>query len=247
MVGEATAHARNRILLDRFRAGDPTAEEAFVQENTGLVRSVVLRFLGRGTEYDDLMQIGTIGMIKAIRSFSPDHGTLFSTYAVPLIVGEIRRHLRDDGPIKVSRIYRKQGIALLREKNRILTEEGREPGMAELAERCSLSKEEAAISLDALSPIASLSDSVREEEGGLTLEGTLSDEESERETERICDRVAIAQSIGKLPPLWRKIVLLRYFRNFTQQQTANELGLSQVKVSREEKKILQSMRLALGG
>lgn len=238
---------RNEYLLERYLAGDESAESLLVEENMGLVRSVATRFLGRGTEYDDLMQIGTIGMIKAIRSFSPSFGARFSTYAVPLIVGEIRRYLRDEGPIKVSRIYRKQGIALLREKNRILTEEGREPGIAELAERCSLSKEEAAISLDALSPIASLSDSIREEDGGLTLEGTLSDEESERETERICDRIAIAQSIGKLPPLWRKIVLLRYFRNFTQQQTANELGLSQVKVSREEKKILQSMRLALGG
>ena len=238
---------RNESLLARFLAGDSSAESLLVEENMGLVRAVVLRFLGRGTEYDDLMQIGTIGMIKAIRSFSPEFGAQFSTYAVPLIAGEIRRHLRDDGPIKVSRIYRKQGIALMREKNRILTEEGREPGIAELAALCGISKEEAAISLDALSPIASLSESIHDDDGGLTLEGTLSDEESERETERICDRVAIAQSIGKLPPLWRKIVLLRYFRNLTQQQTAAELGLSQVKVSREEKKILQNMRLALGG
>lgn len=245
MVGEATVHARNRILLDRFRTGDPTAEEALVQENTGLVRSVVLRFLGRGTEYDDLMQIGTIGMIKAIRSFSPDHGTLFSTYAVPLIVGEIRRHLRDDGPIKVSRIYRKQGLALMREKNRILAEEGRDAGIGELAALCGLCAEEAAVSLDALAPIASLSETVHGEDSNLTLESTLSDEESERETERICDRVALAQSIGKLPPLWRKIILLRYFRNRTQQETADELGLSQVKVSREEKKILQSLRAEL--
>ena len=238
---------RNEYLLERHLAGDPSAETLLVEENMGLVRSVATRFLGRGTEYDDLMQIGTIGMIKAIRSFSPAFGARFSTYAVPLIVGEIRRHLRDEGPIKVSRIYRKQGVALLREKNRILAEEGREPGIAELAERCALSKEEAAVSLDALSPVVSLSETIHEEDGSLTLEGTLSDADAERETERICDRVAIAQSIGKLPPLWRKIILLRYFRNFTQQQTANALGLSQVKVSREEKKILQNMRLALGG
>ena len=242
MVGEATVHERNRILLERFRSGDLTAEEALVRENAGLVRSVALRFMGRGTEYDDLMQIGTIGIIKAIRSFSPDHGTLFSTYAVPLIVGEIRRHLRDDGPMKVSRIYRKQGLALMHEKNRILAEEGRDAGIGELAALCGLCVEEAAVSLDALSPVASLSETVRSEDSNLTLENTLSDEESERETERICDRVALAQSIGKLPPLWRKIILLRYFRNRTQQETANELGLSQVKVSREEKKILQSLR-----
>ena len=238
---------RNGYLLERFLAGDECAEALLVEENTGLVRAVVLRFLGRGTEYEDLMQIGTIGMIKAIRSFSPSFGARFSTYAVPLIVGEIRRHLRDDGPIKVSRIYRRQGIALMREKNRILTEEGREAGIAELAALCALSREEAAVSLDALSPVASLSEAVYDEEDGLTLEGVLSDEDSERETERICDRVAIAQSIEKLPPLWRKIVLLRYFRNRTQQQTADELGLSQVKVSREEKKILQYMRVELEG
>lgn len=242
MVEQPTVYERNGELLERVRAGDPTAEGILVEENLGLVRSVALRFLGRGTEFDDLMQIGTIGMIKAIRSFSPDRGTLFSTYAVPLIVGEIRRHLRDDGPIKVSRIYRRQGMALMREKNRILTEEGRDAGISELATLCGLGVEEAAISLDALSPIASLSETVHGEDSGITLENTLSDEESERESERICDRVALAQSIGKLPPLWRKIVLLRYYRNRTQQQTAEELGLSQVKVSREEKKILQSLR-----
>lgn len=245
MVEQPTVHERNGDLLERFRAGDPAAEEMLVEENMGLVRSVVLRFLGRGTEYDDLMQIGTIGMIKAIRSFSVDHGTLFSTYAVPLIVGEIRRHLRDDGPIKISRIYRRQGMALMREKNRILAEEGRDAGIGELAALCGIAVEEAAISLDALSPIASLSETVHGEDSNLTLENTLSDDESEHETERICDRVALAQSIGKLPPLWRKIVLLRYYRNRTQQETADELGLSQVKVSREEKKILQSLRSEL--
>lgn len=232
-------------MLERFHAGDSDAETLLVEENMGLVRAVVQRFLGRGSEYDDLMQIGTIGMIKAIRSFSPAHGTQFSTYAVPLIAGEIRRHLRDDGPVKISRIYRKQGMMLMHEKNRIFAEEGREAGIIELAERCRLSKEEAAISIDALTPVSSFSEPVRCEDGGMTLEATISDEESEREADRICDRVAIAQSIGKLPPLWRKIILLRYFRNHTQQETAQELGLSQVKVSREEKKILQRMRKEL--
>ncbi len=245
MVEQVAVHERNSELLERFRRGDPDAEESLVRENMGLVRSVAVRFTGRGTEFDDLMQIGTIGMIKAIRSFSPEHGTLFSTYAVPLIVGEIRRHLRDDGPMKISRIYRRQGMALMHEKNRILAEEGRDAGIAELAALCGISAEEAAVSLDALSPIASLSDTVGGDESGITLEGTIADEESEHEAERICDRVALAQSIGKLPPLWRKIVLLRYYRNRTQQETADELGLSQVKVSREEKKILQSLRAAL--
>ena len=232
---------RNTALLERVKRGDSEAEAILVEENAGLVRTVARRFLDRGTEYEDLVQIGTIGMIKAIRSFSLDRGTAFSTYAVPLIVGEIRRHLRDDGPLKVSRIYKRQGISLMHEKNRILTEEGREPGIAELAQRCGLAVEEAAISLDAISPITSLSDFVYGEDS-VTYEGVIADEESENESERICDRVALSQSIGKLPPLWRKIVLLRYYRNMTQQETANTLGLTQVKVSREEKKILSALR-----
>ena len=241
---QTSVYERNAELLERFARGDPLAETALVEENLGLVRKVARRFLDRGTELEDLVQIGTIGMIKAIRSFSLDRGTAFSTYAVPLIVGEIRRHLRDDGPIKVSRIYKRQGVSLMREKNRIRTEEGREPAIAELAQLCGVTVEEAAISLDAISPVTSLSDFVYGEDS-VTYEGVLSDEESETESEHICDRVALAQSIDKLPPLWRKIVLLRYYRNRTQQQTASELGLTQVKVSREEKKILAFLRQEL--
>lgn len=242
---QTSVYERNNALLERVREGDCEAEALLVEENIGLVRTVARRFLDRGTEYEDLIQIGTIGMIKAIRSFSLERGTAFSTYAVPLIVGEIRRHLRDDGPVKVSRIYKRQGISLMHEKNRILTEEGREPCIAELAQRCGVSVEEAAISLDAISPVTSLSDFVYGEDS-ITYEGVISDEESETESERICDRVALSQCIGRLPPMWRKIVLLRYYRNLTQQQTAEALGLTQVKVSREEKKILAALREALG-
>lgn len=241
MTEQSTVHERNTALLERVRAGDMTAEGELIKENMGLVRSVARRFLDRGTEYEDLVQIGTIGMLKAIRSFSLDRGTAFSTYAVPLIVGEIRRHLRDDGPVKVSRVYKRQGLSLMHEKTRIETEEGREPGMEELAQRCGISVEEAAVSLDSLAPVASLSDYVYGE-NTVTLEGILPDEESERESERICDRIAIAQSINRMPPLWRQIVLLRYYRNMTQQQVATLLGLTQVKVSREEKKILNFLK-----
>ena len=239
---QTAVQERNMALLERLREGDPGAEETLIRENMGLVRSVAKRFVDRGTEYEDLVQIGTIGMLKAIRSFSVERGTAFSTYAVPLIVGEIRRHLRDDGPLKVSRVYKRQGITLMHEKNRILAEEGREAGVAELAALCGISAEEAAVSLDAISPVASFSDTVYGEESGMTLEGVLADSEDARETERICDRVALAQSIGKLPPVWKKIVLLRYYRNLTQQQTADLLGMTQVKISREEKKIMTHLR-----
>lgn len=236
-----TQQEQNIQLLERLAAGDTTAETELMEQNLGLVRHIARRFLDRGTEYEDLVQIGSIGMLKAIRSFSIQRGTAFSTYAVPLIVGEIRRHLRDDGPIKVSRIYKHQGVTLMHEKRRIQTEEGRDPDIRELAERCGVSVEEAAISLDALTPVASLSDRLCGEES-MTLEGTVSDADSEHESETICDRVAISQSINKMPSLWRKIVLLRYFRNMTQQRVADQLGLTQVKISREEKKLLAFLR-----
>ncbi|MBQ8309630.1 MAG: sigma-70 family RNA polymerase sigma factor [Clostridia bacterium] len=238
---QVSVYERNTALLERVKQGDADAEAVLVEENLGLVRTVARRFLDRGTEYEDLVQIGTIGMIKAIRSFSLERGTAFSTYAVPLIVGEIRRHLRDDGIIKVSRTYKRQGITLMHEKNRIVAEEGREPGIAELAQRCGVSLEEAAISLDAISPITSLSDFVYGEDT-VTYEGVIADEDSENESEKICDRIALSQCINRLPPLWRKIILMRYYRNMTQQQTANLLGLSQVKISREEKKILAFLK-----
>lgn len=238
---EVSLQERNLLLLERVQAGDASAEEDLIRENLGLVRKIAMRFLDRGTEYEDLVQIGTIGMLKAIRSFSLERGTAFSTYAVPLIIGEIRRHLRDSGPIKVSRIYKRQGLALMHEKNRIQTSEGREAGIHELAERCGVSVEEAVISLDALSPIVSLSDHVYGEEG-VTLEGVLPDEEGERESEQICDRISLSQSIHRMPPLWRQIVMLRYYQNKTQQQVADMLSLTQVKVSREEKKILAFLR-----
>ena len=240
----STLYERNQELLRRAREGDSDAEAALVEENLGLVRKVARRFLDRGTEYEDLVQIGTIGMIKAIRSFSAERGTVFSTYAVPLIIGEIRRHLRDEGPIKVSRIYKRQGFMLMCEKNRIAAEEGREAGIAELAAHCGVGVEEAAVSLDAMSPITSLSDFVYGEDT-VTYEGVIADEESERESERICDRIALAQCIHRLPEFWQKIVLMRYFRNMTQQETANTLGLTQVKISREEKKLLAALRKEL--
>ena len=238
-------YAANPDLILRAQADDEAAMEELIMLNMGLVRSLAIRFRDRGTEMEDLLQIGTIGMIKAIRSFDLSRGTTFSTYAVPLIVGEIRKHLRDDGPIKVGREYKRMGAALLGERNRIIAQTGKDPAIGELANRCGVSVEDAAIALDAVAPVSSLSETVYED--GLTLEGTLPDRDSADETERMLDRLALTQAISQLDPLWRKIVLLRYWRNMTQQQVANTLGLSQVKVSREEKKIMERLRELLGG
>ena len=232
---------RNRELIIRAQGGDESAAEALITENTALVKSLALKFRDRGTELDDLMQIGMIGMLKAINSFQLERGTAFSTYAVPLIVGEIRRHLRDDGLIRVSRGYKRTGITILREKNRIMTEEGRDAGIAELAEFAGVSVEEAAVALDAVSPISSLSDNVYGEDSK-TLDSVIPDRESADELENFTDRMSLGQAIKKMPIEWRKIVLLRYYRDMTQQQVAQILGLSQVKVSREEKKIMSFLR-----
>lgn len=244
-AGEKQEYENNHSLIYIAQFGEENesmrATETLIESNKGLVRSIAVRFRDRGLDFDDLMQIGTIGMLKAIRSFDLERGTSFSTYAVPLIFGEIRRCLRDEGLIKVGRYYKKLGADLMNAKNRILAEEGREARIEELAAIGGVSVEEAAAAIDAISPIASLSDNVYGEEG-VTLEGTIPDEEASSEMERICDRIALGQAISKMPQMWQKIVLLRFYRNMTQKQTASNLGLTQVKVSREEKKIVDFLR-----
>ena len=214
------------------------ATSELIEKNRGLIKKIALRFCGRGVELDDLMQIGTIGLIKAIRSFDLERGTQLSTYAVPLIFGEIRRFLRDDGPIKVSRTQKRLGAQLAAEQERCIAEGKTDVHLSELAARCGVSPEEAAAALEAISPVASLSEMLYSEDGP-TLESTLSNEE---ENTREFDRLAISMAIDKLPELRRKIILLRYFRDYSQSETAKALGLTQVKVSREEKKILAFLR-----
>ncbi len=235
--------ARNSELILKAQGADESeamrAMEILVQENMGLVRSIAYRFRDRGVELEDLVQIGTIGMIKAIRSFSFEREVVFSTYAVPLIMGEIKRHLRDDGPIKISRVYKKLSMELGKARNRILTDEGREPTVNELALACGVSPEEAAIAIEVVNPISSLSETFGDDEK-LTLESQLAS--PDREIEKLTDRIALGQAISRLPRDRQRLIILRYFRNMTQQQVADALGLSQVKVSREEKKILAALR-----
>ncbi len=240
----------NTVLLLRAREADDECREQLeaqlIERNRGLVKKIALRFIGRGVELEDLIQIGTIGMLKAIRSFDIERGTQFSTYAVPLVFGEIRKYMRDEGPIKVGRYYKSLGAQLLNCKNRILAEEGREAHICELAAICEVSAEEAAMALDAVSPIASLSDSVYGDDEGVELADTLCDEDSLYESKRIIDKIALADAISSMPPMWQKIVTYRYYRNMTQSNVAKLLSLTQVKVSREEKKIMEYLQKALG-
>lgn len=212
----------------------------------GLIRSIALRFRdraleGHGCELDDLIQIGSIGMIKAIKSYDPDYGTAFSTYAVPLIIGEIKRFLRDDGPVKVSRTVKRLGAEIMHARDEYIRREGHEPSVDELSAICGISNEELCAALFAAKPPHSFSEPVTEE--GAELGELLSDRSDA--LDGLCDRLALREAIRSLPPLWREIVVLRFFREYSQQQTAAALGLTQVKVSREEKKIFARLRSLL--
>ena len=236
-------YTKNQELLEKATLGDEKATEELIKNNLGLVRSIAIRFKDRGVELEDLIQLGTLGMLKAIRSFDLSKKTAFSTYAVPLIIGEIRRFMRDDGLIKVSRIYKQQGAMLMREREKYISEYGYEPKIEVLAKLCNLSVEEAAVAIDASSPVNSLSASISGDDENYTLENVLSEEKSEIDT-RI-EHIALSQAISTLPPLWRKIVVLRYLKEYSQQRTASTLGLTQVKISREEKKIFEALRKEL--
>ena len=224
-------------LLTRARAGDALAEETLMRENMGLVKSVAARFLGRGAEFEDLCQLGSIGMLKAIRNFDTSYGTAFSTYAVPLIIGEIKRFLRDDGMIKVSRELRQKGAYLLRRKEEFTSEHGREPTVTELAEFCGCSVEEAVEGLDAGNAVLSFSEPV----GERALEDLIGTDN----IDELCEREALRQAILELPTEEKQLVLLRFYRGFSQQKAGEVLGMTQVKVSRTEKKVLEKLRRML--
>ena len=225
-------------LFARVREGDAAALARLVEENTGLVKAMALRFRDRGTELEDLIQIGSIGLIKAIRGFDEDYGTRFSTYAVPMICGEIKKFLRDDGIIKVSRETKRRSAVLCREKQRIIAETGTEPRISELAQASGMSVEEAVRALDATAAVTSLYDSGT---GELSLEETLWGDN----VAAFCESFALKQAVEGLPEEEKKIVLLRYYRNMSQAMTAQHLGMTQVKVSRREKKIMEKLRKEL--
>ena len=207
--------------------------------NMGLVKSIASRFTGRGTDFEDLVQIGSMGLLKAIRTFDEERGCVFSTYAVPLILGEIRRHLRDDGPIKVSRVQKRVAAAIMAEKERLAALGVFDAPLSLVAENVGISKEEAAEALDAVSPLRSLSEPISGDDNGTTLESTLADDGA---NEKSFERIALSAAIKKMPLLRQRIVFLRYFKDCSQEETARALGLSQVKVSREEKKRLLFLR-----
>ncbi|MGN0298417.1 MAG: SigF/SigG family RNA polymerase sporulation sigma factor [Lachnospiraceae bacterium] len=228
-------------LIERAHTGDKEARNRLVEENMGLVWSVARRFVGRGQEMEDLVQIGSIGLIKAIDKFDTGFGVCFSTYAVPMIAGEIRRFLRDDGMIRVSRSLKETGLKIRLAQEKLSKNLGREPTVEEVAKEAGISCEELATAMEANAEIESLSQTIYQGDGqDITWMERLEQERNDNEI--LINRLTLKQLIEKLPEKERKIIIMRYFMDCTQSQIAAQLGISQVQVSRLEKRILKQMR-----
>ena len=224
-------------LIRLSQSGDKEASERLVTENAGLIWSVARRYLGRGTEADDLYQLGCLGFLKAVDGFDLNFGTQFSTYAVPKIAGEIRRFLRDDGTIKVSRTVKEHAATIRTVRNQLIVSLGREPTVNEISEKTGFSPEEIAIAETATAATESIQKETGED--GFSLENILTDTESE---EKIVEKISLRQAIEKLPQRDATVIKLRYFHGLTQERVAKVLSVSQVQVSRIEKKALCALR-----
>ena len=228
---------RLQELIASSQAGDEEARELLVQENMGLIWSVTKRFIGRGVESDDLFQLGCLGFIKAIEGFDLQYGTQFSTYAVPKIAGEIRRFLRDDGAVKVSRSIKEQSAQINQKREQLRNLLGRDPTIYEISCQLGITIEEIAMVENAMSAVESINQASGED--GFTLENILSDTESE---EKLIEKMSLRQAIAKLPDREKQVILLRYFHGLTQERTAKIMTVSQVQVSRIEKKAINRLR-----
>ncbi len=224
-------------LIRQSQSGNRDATQQLVEENSGLIWSVARRFMGRGTEADDLYQLGCLGFLKAVEGFDLEYGTQFSTYAVPKIAGEIRRFLRDDGAVKVSRSLKEQSATIKATRNRLTSALGREPTIQEISRQTGFSPEEIALAETATAATESIQRETGEE--GFSLENILTDTESE---EGLVEKIALRQAIEVLPEREKTVIKLRYFHCLTQQRVAKVMDVSQVQVSRIEKKALGLLR-----
>lgn len=233
-------------LLRRAHEGDKAARDTLVEENLGLVWSIVRRFTGRGVEAEDLFQIGSIGLLKAIDKFDPGYEVQFSTYAVPMITGEIKRFLRDDGMIKVSRSIKEMAGKVRSAREEMSASLGREPTIEEIAGKLGASREEVAASLEAGAEVESLYRPVGgNEDSGICLMDRLEEDRDDHEV--LINRIVLRELMEGLDKEQREIILRRYFYNQTQTKIAADLGISQVQVSRLEKRILKEMRRRFEG
>lgn len=229
--------SRTEELIARSQSGDDTAGEMLIEENSGLIWSVARRFLGRGTEADDLYQLGCLGFLKAVAGFDLNFGTQFSTYAVPKIAGEIRRFLRDDGTVKVSRGIKERAATIKIARNNLINSLGREPTVQEVATHTGLTIEEIATAETATATVESIQQEAGED--GFRLENILSDTESE---ELMLEKIALRQGIEELLERESTVIRLRYYHGLTQEKVSQILQVSQVQVSRIEKKALMHLK-----
>lgn len=229
--------SRTEELIRRSQSGDREAGELLIRENAGLIWSVAKRFVGRGTELEDLYQLGCLGFIKAVEGFDLSFGTQFSTYAVPKIAGEIRRFLRDDGAVKVSRTLKEQAAVIKSVRTNLIHALGREPTVSEISEQTGMTPEEIAEAETATACVESIHRETGED--GFSLESVLTDTESE---ERMVEKISLRQAIERLPERERMVIQLRYFHSLTQERVSKVLSVSQVQVSRIEKKALVLLR-----
>lgn len=239
-------YENNLELIEKAKSGDKAALNKLVQNNFPLVSSISKKFLNRGYEYDDIFQIGCVGLVKAINNFNAKYSVQFSTYAVPMIMGEIKRFLRDDGLIKVSRSVKYTARKLHYDREELTSKLNREPTIEELAEYVGMTPEEIVFSLEAVNEPKYLYDSIHQEDGTPIY---LIDKvkKSEDEDAKTIDKIALKEALSKLDARSRQIIVLRYFKDITQVNVAKMLGISQVQVSRIEKKVLKSMKEKLSG
>lgn len=227
-------------LLEAAKAGDNDACERLLLDNSGLIWSVARRYYGRGVDPEDLYQLGCLGFLKAVRGFDTTYGTQFSTYAVPKIAGEIRRFLRDDGAVKVSRGTKERAASLRLKRLELSQQLGREPTVGELAQATGLEPEDIAAADTAMLTVASLQGESGED--GFSLEAVLGDEGIEEE---LVEKLTLRQAIDALPERERMVILLRFYKNLTQDRVSKVLGVSQVQVSRIERRAVAKLREAL--
>lgn len=229
-------------LLKRAQQGDKAARDALIRNNLGLVYSVIKRFGNRGYEMEDLIQIGSIGLLKAVDHFDTGYEVQFSTYAVPLIMGEIKRFIRDDGPVKVSRTLKELQMKVRHLSEQIQKEEGREAGIRELAQKLGVEPSDIAEALDATQPVSSLDEPLCEKDGNAVSVGEkIIDTAATGETD-IVNRLTLNDAMAALSERDREIIRLRFYQRKTQTEIAQQFGISQVQISRIEKKALKTMR-----
>lgn len=235
------SHSETMKLIKKAQEGDENAQAILVNHNLGLVKSVLRRFVNRGHETEDLYQIGCIGLVKAIQKFDTNYDVKFSTYAVPMIIGEIKRFLRDDGIIKVSRSLKQTAMKANIAKEKLTKELGKEPSIQQIADEIKVDKEDIVMALDSNFQPDYLYDVIHQNDGSPIhlIDRIMTNEEEDNE---ILDKLTLKQVLSKLKPRDRQIIIMRYFKDKTQTEVANVLGISQVQVSRIEKRVLKEMR-----